>query len=273
MNYTQMKLYRVAWTEARAVLLAHGRTPAEAEEERFAIHEAVTGSRCSSKDLTNAQLTEVLIRFWAWSGGGLDKMLHRDRQPMIQARWLCRRIYALLYEIAPEENIREDQLDDHFDGIFKKLNKQPAEGSEFPPAPEFGTAHQWQKVIVSVSKRYDQLARAALGLKGDTRERFWPPAHALTMARIREHQAQTLSGGHLPSLPPAAQADVGPVHRPDGLSQPAGVTNHPQEAAMHRAGESPASQQQSSERANTAGEGVHSLSPVPSATTHDEAPF
>lgn len=271
MNYTQIKLYRVAWTEARAVLIALGRTPAEAEEERFAIHEAVTGSRCSSKDLTNAQLTEVLIRFWAWSGGGLDKMLHRDRQPMIQARWLCRRIYALIFEIAPEENILEDQLDDHFDGIFKKLNKQPAAGSEFPPAPEFGTAYQWQKVIVSVSKRYDQLARAALGLKGDTRERFWPPAHALTMTRIREHQAQTFSESNEAS--PTAE---GLVHRCGQRARNTGPQPTPdqKEAAMHRAGESPASPQQSSEREDSAGEGAYSLSPVPATRyPHDEDPF
>lgn len=67
-NSAQIKsVYWPAWRAAEKMLLAHDHSKAEADEIRKEIHTAVTGSACSSKDLTNRTLDEVLKRFAAIS--------------------------------------------------------------------------------------------------------------------------------------------------------------------------------------------------------------
>lgn len=56
-------LYWPEWRKAEKVLIAAGFSKDEAEEKRMDIHVAVTGEQCSSKDLKNRQLDEVLRMF------------------------------------------------------------------------------------------------------------------------------------------------------------------------------------------------------------------
>lgn len=67
-NDKQLKcLYWPRWRAAEKVLLAAGFSKEEADEKRKDIHRAVTGDECSSKDLTNRTLDEVLRHFAAIS--------------------------------------------------------------------------------------------------------------------------------------------------------------------------------------------------------------
>lgn len=67
-NERQIKcVYWPSWRAAEKVLINAGFSKAEAEEKRKEIHQAVTGSECSSKDLTNRTLDEVLKKFAAIS--------------------------------------------------------------------------------------------------------------------------------------------------------------------------------------------------------------
>ena len=60
------RIYWPAWRAAEKCLTASGNyTKPEAEELRKDIHVAVTGSACSSKQLTNRQLDACLARFAA----------------------------------------------------------------------------------------------------------------------------------------------------------------------------------------------------------------
>ena len=56
-------VYWPNWRAAEKVLLANDHSKAECEEIRKEIHIAVTGSDCSSKDLTNKTLNECLKKF------------------------------------------------------------------------------------------------------------------------------------------------------------------------------------------------------------------
>lgn len=63
-NARQIKcVYWPSWRAAEKVLIAAGFSKTEADEKRKDIHKAVTGSECSSKDLTNRTLDEVLRKF------------------------------------------------------------------------------------------------------------------------------------------------------------------------------------------------------------------
>jgi hypothetical protein len=67
-NERQIKCkYWPAWRAAEKVLISAGHSKAETEEIRKEIHTAVTGSACSSKDLTNRLLDRVLAKFAAIS--------------------------------------------------------------------------------------------------------------------------------------------------------------------------------------------------------------
>ena len=62
------RIYWPAWRAAAKSIIASGSfTKAEAEEIRKDIHVAVTGSACSSKQLTNRQLDACLARFASMS--------------------------------------------------------------------------------------------------------------------------------------------------------------------------------------------------------------
>lgn len=63
-NQRQLNVvYWPNWRMAEKVLLAAGFSKQEAEEKRKEIHQLVTGSACSSKDLTNRTLDKCLSEF------------------------------------------------------------------------------------------------------------------------------------------------------------------------------------------------------------------
>lgn len=63
-NQNQLRrLYWPEWRKAEKILIAAGLGKEEIEEQRKAIHVTVTGSACSSKDLTNSELDRVLAKF------------------------------------------------------------------------------------------------------------------------------------------------------------------------------------------------------------------
>lgn len=67
-NDRQLKrVYWPSWRAAEKMLVAAGFSKTEADEKRKEIHSAVTGSECSSKDLNNRTLDEVLRKFAAIS--------------------------------------------------------------------------------------------------------------------------------------------------------------------------------------------------------------
>lgn len=67
-NAKQIKsVYWPRWREAEKVLMRNDHTKAEADEIRKEIHKSVTGVACSSKDLTNRTLDQVLQKFAAIS--------------------------------------------------------------------------------------------------------------------------------------------------------------------------------------------------------------
>lgn len=73
-NQNQLsRLYWPEWRKAEKILAAAGFGKEEIEEQRKAIHTAVTGSECSSKDLTNRELDAVLARFARVSAPGDGK--------------------------------------------------------------------------------------------------------------------------------------------------------------------------------------------------------
>lgn len=67
MTPKQTSLYWREWGNVRRVLVASGRTPAEADAQRHRIHIEQLGRDVSSKRLTNAQLDSVLAGFRAYS--------------------------------------------------------------------------------------------------------------------------------------------------------------------------------------------------------------
>ena len=111
------RLYWPAWRAAEKVLLANHHDKAEAEEIRKQIHVEITGSACSSKDLSDRQLDRVLGRFDAISkpSDGAAQARHAD-QPMARIR----------FKIA-EIRKRMDLPDAYVDAMARRIAKRPLE--------------------------------------------------------------------------------------------------------------------------------------------------
>lgn len=173
MTAKQQKLYFAEWAKCRAALRKMGRTPAEADAERKRIHaRCCNGQDKSSKALSNAQLSAVLAAFWAWSHpGDLMRQLRQDpdRQASIMGRHACHEVYRLIEDI--DADAVPNPLDPYLAGIFRNVNKGGSTD------PDYGTADEWHKVFLACCYRYDQLARAALNLKGKKHARLWPNYH------------------------------------------------------------------------------------------------
>jgi hypothetical protein len=70
MTTKQLQFYRVLWSQAKRMLVAHGMSSREAEEERHAIHRRTLGYDKSSKELTNEEFDQVKGAFLAISKPG-----------------------------------------------------------------------------------------------------------------------------------------------------------------------------------------------------------
>lgn len=91
------RIYWPRWRAAEKVLIRAGFTKPEAEEKRKEIHITVTGSDCSSKDLTNNQLDNCLGKFLAISdpNNGTAQADAAD-QPLARIRWNINQIQRRL---------------------------------------------------------------------------------------------------------------------------------------------------------------------------------
>lgn len=161
MNLQQMRLYRGEWAKARAELRKQGRAlSAETEEyERMLIHEQVTGTRCSSKDLSNEELDQVLAAFYAISAQ-IDRYLDTKAQPQTRCRYLVDdildRISAHFIALdRPGEAIESGPgRDGHILYMARRFTKRPLHGGlaeiDLPT---------WYKLIAAYRIRYDQVVR------------------------------------------------------------------------------------------------------------------
>ena len=110
-------LYWPEWRAAEKVLRANHYDKAEAEEVRKEIHVAVTGRDCSSKELTNRQLDDVLGKFHAISNpkDGAFQARQAD-QPMKRIRFRINQIRD-----------RMELSDAYIDSVARKVAKRPLE--------------------------------------------------------------------------------------------------------------------------------------------------
>lgn len=164
MNYRQIKLYRAEWAKARAAIRRQGRAtrPETEEYERMLIHEQVTGQRCSSKDLTQTDLDEVLAAFYVISAQ-LDRMEDVKAQPETRCRYLVDdildRISAHFIALErPKEAIeRGPGRDGYILYLARRLCGRPLHG---------GLAdidlRTWYKIIAALRIRLDQVLRKNL---------------------------------------------------------------------------------------------------------------
>jgi|GEM_PF-3833565 len=128
-NTAQLRrLYWPEWNKAAKVLVSTGcHSKAEAEEVRKEIHLAITGSECSSKDLTNRQLDSVLARFRAISQpvAGAFQARQAD-QPLKRIRFRIAEVQARLalpdfYIDATARRIAKRPLDQCDERLLKKV--------------------------------------------------------------------------------------------------------------------------------------------------------
>lgn len=184
MNAVQTKLHWYEWNRAVQAMRATGAIgprAKDAEVARKAIYARLSKPCTSIKQMGNRQLTEFLAICWAWceiENAGLQ--LRAEMQAAIVARFVCRRISALIADLEPASGNKGDA---YFDGIFR----QQTGGAD----PDTGTDEQWHPVIIAVYYRYDQVARRILGITGRDGDRFWPGRHADTLREIASrHDAE-----------------------------------------------------------------------------------
>lgn len=134
-NSRQLRsLYWPRWRDAEKVLMANGaHSKAEADEIRKDIHRAVTGRECSSKELTNRQLDEVLAKFMA---------IAQPRNGAAQARQAAQPCTRALYNI---EQIRKalGLTENYVDSMARRIVKRPLAHCD-----ESGL----QKVLIALTK-------------------------------------------------------------------------------------------------------------------------
>lgn len=112
MTPKQQSLYWREWGNVRRVLVAAGRTPAEADAQRHRIHIEQLGRDASSKRLTNAQFDSVLAGFRAYSrSDDLMAQLRLIDQPEQRLASYKRRAAELADQCGVEEEGRDAYLD------------------------------------------------------------------------------------------------------------------------------------------------------------------
>lgn len=111
------RLYWPGWRAAEKILLANHHDKAEAEELRKQIHVEVTGSACSSKDLTNRQLDLILGRFAAIS---------KPADGAYQARQADQPMARIRHKIG-EIQQRMSLSDAYVDAMARRIAKRPLE--------------------------------------------------------------------------------------------------------------------------------------------------
>lgn len=88
----QIRIYRGAWAPVARMMTAGGQSPEDIDEARMDIHEAVTGTRCSSTVLTNRQLDLVLEDFARISHKHTYTPSRQGDQPMKRSRFIIQKL-------------------------------------------------------------------------------------------------------------------------------------------------------------------------------------
>lgn len=115
----QRRLYWPTWQKAAKKLTAAGFTKAEIDQKRLDLHQHVTGSRCSSKTLTNRQLDIVLDLFYIISGTPTQKTAD---QPEIRLRHQIRSLgFSEPYIRATANNIVGCGIDLAIESQLRKI--------------------------------------------------------------------------------------------------------------------------------------------------------
>jgi hypothetical protein len=179
MTYKQQKLYRAEWAKVLAIFRSQGRatTTDYADAERMAIHHQATGRTCSSKDLTDTELDQVLAAFYVISAD-LDRYLDAKAQPHTRCQYivdnLLDRISAHLITIGrPGEAVeRGTPRDAYLLYLARRFSGQPLHGG----LADIDTI-TWHKIIACLRIRYDQVTRKSPGTnKAKRRTPYDPPS-------------------------------------------------------------------------------------------------
>ena len=137
MKPEQMRMYRAEWAKCQKRLRAAGR---DADDEvRYTVHQLVTGFRCSSKDLDNAALDEVLLWFRSKlnAAGEWEAFLAHQRSPLNCCRYAARRLCRLaLATITTDKG-----ADAYIEGICRHM---------FRKDTQMATVEEWQKICAAL---------------------------------------------------------------------------------------------------------------------------
>ena len=85
MTGRQIRKYWVEWSKCRTALMNHGRSSAEADDERHDLHIQALGYDKSSKDFTDLEFDHILATFRSWSmpddlGAQLDQIDQMEKR-------------------------------------------------------------------------------------------------------------------------------------------------------------------------------------------------
>ena len=165
MTPSQNRKYWGEWNKALKAMQRYGRgrSKAEADAERKAIHEQVNAPE-SSRAFRERDLDSVLAVFYSWSkASDIMAQARQIEQPVKRCRFLCD---ALLDRIAAIFDSLERPLEadpirpgKHREGyllaMLRRLNKPEAHKVYL----EDYSASAWQKIVQALHYRYDQVSR------------------------------------------------------------------------------------------------------------------
>ena len=122
MTEAQTRLYWREWALARDWFRAHGRSPSQADEQRYVLHHRALGRGCSSKDLKNAELDKVLAAFRAiHDGANLNAQLAAEDQPAMRRQALLANVRDLATRCVDRSGKEKAYLDGLSNKVFTVL--------------------------------------------------------------------------------------------------------------------------------------------------------
>lgn len=139
MTKAQNRLYWREWAKTRRALIGHGRTKAEADQERHLLHEKALGYDKSHLDFTNTEFDKILGVFRSWSSpADLNAQMRQQDQPAKRSKHVYDQIIGQINELHPDHDI--DQA--YVEALAKKMCKT---------ALCFCEAQQIQKIIAALN--------------------------------------------------------------------------------------------------------------------------
>jgi hypothetical protein len=154
MNEAQYRLYWREWKQVKTWLLQHGRTAAQAEEQRRALTEKALGypkSMSNWGSWKNAEFDKVLGAFRAvYDGGNLGAQLHAEEQPEVRRHRIAGQVEGLAHKLWPEQSPMDppDLWRKKLNAVCYKVCKAPCEKlSDVQLGRVLGVLHvQWKRL-------------------------------------------------------------------------------------------------------------------------------